>query len=62
KGTVPWDGIARRALVDVIPMYLSQISAALTGKEQVVFDYEKGIYSTADSPWGNFNRVSPRPG
>ena len=46
KGSVPWDGIARRALVDVIPMYLSQISAALTGKEQVVFDYEKGTYTS----------------
>lgn len=46
KGPVPWDGIARRTLVDVIPSYLSQIAAAVTGTEQMAFDYDKGVYKT----------------
>lgn len=46
KGPVPWDGISRRTLNDVIPMYLSQIAAAVTGTEQMVFDYDKGKYTS----------------
>ena len=46
KGPVPWDGISRRTLNDVIPMYLSQIAAAVTGTEQMVFDYDKGTYTS----------------
>lgn len=49
KGPVPWDGIARRTLVDVIPSYLSQIAAAVTGTEQMVFDYDRGVYKTLRS-------------
>ena len=44
KGAVAWDGIAHRTLVDVIPTYLRQIVSAVTGKQEMVFDYEKGVY------------------
>ena len=49
KGAVQWDGIARRALVDVIPMYLRRIESALSGRPEVVFDYENGVYKTLAS-------------
>ena len=46
KGPMAWNGIAHRTLVDVIPAYLSQIAAAVTGTEQKVFDYKKGEYAS----------------
>ena len=49
KGPVAWNGIAHRTLVDVIPSYLSQIAAAVTGTEQKVFDYKDGVYKTLSS-------------
>lgn len=49
RGPVPWDGVARRALVDIIPQYLSQIAAAVTGTQQMVFDYNSGTFKSIKS-------------
>ena len=49
KGPMPWNGIAHRTLVDVIPTYLSQIAAAVTGTEQKVFDYKRGEYRSLNN-------------
>lgn len=42
KGKVDWDGISRKALVDVIPTQLAKIVSALTGQEETRFNYETG--------------------
>lgn len=49
KGAVPFDGITHRTINDVIPTYLRQIASAVTGKEEMVFDYDKGVYRTLSS-------------
>lgn len=49
KGAVPFDGITHRTINDVIPTYLRQITAALTGREEFAFDYNKGRYRTLRS-------------
>lgn len=49
KGAVPFDGITHRTINDVIPTYLRQIASALTGKEEMVFDYDKGTYRALSS-------------
>ena len=46
KGAVAWDGISHRTLNDVIPAYLRQIAAAVTGSQESVFDYNKGTWRT----------------
>lgn len=46
KGTVPWNGISHRTLNDVIPFYLRKILSAVSGTDEVAFDYNKGIYRT----------------
>ena len=48
KGPVPFDGITRKTIVDIIPGHLARIEAALTGKTERVFDYETGKWTTAD--------------
>lgn len=48
KGPVPFDGITRKTIVDIIPGHLARIEAALTGKQERVFDYETGKWTTAD--------------
>ena len=48
KGKVPWDGIARKALVTVIPGYLARIEAHLSGEKQMTFDYESGKFKSME--------------
>ena len=42
KGPVPFDGITRKAIIDVIPSYLRRIEANLSGKPEQTFDYAAG--------------------
>lgn len=45
KGKVDWDGMSRKALMDVIPTQLAQIIALLEGTNDIrVFDYNKGAF------------------
>ncbi|MDD3122023.1 MAG: phage tail tip lysozyme [Candidatus Izemoplasmatales bacterium] len=44
KGAVPFDGVTRKAIIDVIPTYLSKIYTALSGKEERRFNYDTGKY------------------
>lgn len=42
KKAVPFDGITRKAIVDVIPEHLSRIEALLSGTSQRIYDYHSG--------------------
>ena len=44
KGKVDFDGKTRKAIIEVIPTYLSKILAALTGGFETRFDYDKGRF------------------
>lgn len=47
KGAIPFDGITRKAIIDVIPSYLRKIEAVLTRSEEKLYDYDKGAWVTA---------------
>lgn len=42
KGPIPFDGITRKAIIDVIPTHLRRIEAAITGRPEEMFDYKSG--------------------
>ena len=47
KGQMPWNGMAQKALMEVIPYYLSKMTAIMEGSGQIeVFDYNKGAFTT----------------
>ena len=46
KGPVPFDGYVKKSITDVIPTYLRKILSALTGKEEMGFDYDKGTFGS----------------
>ena len=49
KGAVPFDGITRKAIVDVIPEHLSKIESLLSGSAQRTYDFHTGKWiSTKD--------------
>ena len=48
KGPVPFDGITKKAIIDVIPGHLARIEAALTGNSAPVYDYNSGKWTTMD--------------
>ena len=46
KGPVPFDGKTRKSIIEVIPTYLSHISAALTGSEPIYYDFDAGKWTS----------------
>lgn len=48
KGAVPFDGIVRKSIVEVIPTYLSRIESALTHNTERRYDYETGKFVGID--------------
>ena len=46
KGPIPFDGITKKAIIDVIPGHLARIEAALTGNSAPVYDYNSGKWTT----------------
>lgn len=42
KGPMPYNGLAQKSIVEVIPGYLSRIEAALTGNGERIFDMKSG--------------------
>lgn len=45
KGAVPFDGITRKAITEIIPTYLRRIDASVSGREEQVFDYKTGKWN-----------------
>lgn len=58
KGRVPFDGITRKAIVEVIPTYLAKILAALDGKPESRFNYETGQFTSIDKLQEQYNQMS----
>ena len=48
KSAMSWNGKAQKALVEVIPTYLSRIEAALSGTGERIFDYDKGNWTNRE--------------
>ena len=44
RGEVPFDGVTRRTIVDVIPTYLRRIESAITNTNERVYDYDAGKF------------------
>ncbi len=49
KGPVPFDGITRKTINEVIPGYLARIESALTGRSERYFDSDRGKWLYASS-------------
>ena len=45
KGQVPFDGMTRKSIVEVIPAYLASIESLLGGEERI-YDFDKGKFSS----------------
>ena len=46
KGPVPFDGITKKAITEVMPHHLAKIASALTGEDEEIFDYNSGKWTT----------------
>lgn len=46
RGAIPFDGVTKRAITDVIPYYLRKMTASMTGKPEMVYDYQSGRWTT----------------
>ena len=60
KGKIPFDGITKKAIVEVIPTYLSKILVALTKRPQDEdrFDYETGKFVKVSKLKDNFDNIT----
>ena len=57
KGPVPFDGITRKAIIDVIPTYLRRIEAHISGNAEQTFDYNTGKWLSMKSIKEKFNDI-----
>ena len=55
KGAVPFDGITRKTIVEVIPGYLARIESALTGRDERHYDPHRGVWKSARTIERDFN-------
>jgi murein DD-endopeptidase MepM/ murein hydrolase activator NlpD len=60
KGAVPFDGITRKSIVEVIPGYLSKILSAITKEDAIIYDYEDGKYKNVNKERDDFYKSSRR--
>lgn len=58
KEAIPFDGITRKAIIDVIPTYLRRIEATLRGKQEVIFDYNSGKWTTGKNLNDEFKAIN----
>ena len=56
KGPVPFDGITRKTINEVIPGYLARIESALTGSQERHFDPKSGTWKSAKQIETEFKR------
>ena len=57
KGPVPFDGITRKAIIDVIPTHLRRIEAAITGRQEEMFDYKAGRWVKVNDLQKQYNDI-----
>lgn len=56
RGQIPFDGETKKSIVEVIPGYLRKILAAVSGGEELAYDYDKGKFSTVSKMKENFDK------
>ena len=49
RGPIPFDGITKKSITEVIPYYLRKMTAILTGDDEEVFDFKTGKWRTVRS-------------
>ena len=57
KGAIPFDGITKRAITDVIPYYLRKMTSVLTGEQEMVYDFNSGRWTNMKAVKTNHDRV-----
>ena len=60
RGPVPFDGVTRRSIVEVIPGYLSKILAVLSNQPALVYDYKAGKFKTFNKMKADFESDTRR--
>ena len=56
KGPISFDGITKKAIVDVIPTYLRRIEAAITNSEERAYDYSTGKFASMSELRESYDR------
>ena len=57
RDPVPFNGLTQKAITEVIPMYLARIEAALTGRNERVYEYETGKWTTFAEANKKYNKM-----
>ena len=60
KGPVPFDGVTKKTIVDVIPTYLRRIESAITGTSERFYDYDNGKFTTMEEIKKSYDKVMDR--
>ena len=57
KNAIPFDGITKRAITDVIPTYLKKIAASLNGGVEMTYDFQTGRWTSMKNVKDAFDKT-----
>lgn len=57
KSAIPFDGITKRAITDVIPYYLRKMTSILTGEQEMVYDFSTGKWTGMRAVKANYQKT-----
>lgn len=56
KGPIPFDGITKKAITEIMPHHLAKIASALTGEDEEIFDYNTGKWTTKRAKYNEIRK------
>lgn len=57
KNAIPFDGVTKRAITDVIPTYLKKIAASLNGGVEMTYDFQSGRWTSMKNVKDAFDKT-----
>lgn len=58
KTAIPFDGITKKSIVEVIPTYLSKIYSAISGQKETRYDFDKGEFVDIEDIQKRFDKIT----
>lgn len=57
KGAIPFDGESKKSITEVIPYYLRKMTSAITGGEEMIFDFKSGRWTSMRAAKNEYDRL-----
>ena len=57
KGAIPFDGMTKKSIIEVIPHYLRKMTSVMTGSQEEIFDFNTGKWITMKAAKAQYDTI-----